>query len=200
MKFLFASDSFKGSLTSSRITELLTMAANEVFPGCECVGIPVADGGEGTVTAVINAVNGSTVSAAVHDPLMNIINAQYGVFEDKAIIEMAAASGLPLVPEKQRDPLNTSTFGTGELIRHALDRGCRNISVAIGGSATNDGGAGMPVPCPGGAPTYLERDPRRGVRQLRRPPGLRPGRGGPPRGGAQRREHDRLRAVCLGRV
>ena len=142
MKFLFASDSFKGSLTSSRITELLTMAAYEVFPGCECVGIPVADGGEGTVTAVINAVHGSIVSAAVHDPLMNIINARYGVFEDKAIIEMAAASGLPLVPQKLRDPLNTSTFGTGELILNALGRGCRDITVAIGGSATNDGGMG----------------------------------------------------------
>ena len=142
MKFLFASDSFKGSLTSSRITELLTEAANEVFAGCECVGLPVADGGEGTVTAVVNASGGSIVSAAVHDPLMNEITAQYGVFEDKAVIEMAAASGLPLVPEKLRDPLNTSTFGTGELIRNALDRGCRDISAAIGGSATNDGGMG----------------------------------------------------------
>ena len=91
-KFLFASDSFKGSLTSSRITELLTMAANEVFPDCECVGIPVADGGEGTVTAVINAVNSSVLSARVHDPLMNIINAQYGVFDDKAVIEMIQTS------------------------------------------------------------------------------------------------------------
>ena len=142
MKFLFASDSFKGSLTSSRITDLLTEAANKVFAGCECVGIPVADGGEETVTAVVNASGGSIVNAAVHDPLMNEITAQYGVFEDKAVIEMAAASGLPLVPEKLRDPLYTSTYGTGELIRNALDSGCRDISVAIGGSATNDGGMG----------------------------------------------------------
>ncbi len=142
MKFLFASDSFKGSLTSSRITELLSMAAHEVFADCECIGLPVADGGEGTVTAIVNAAHGSIVSACVHDPLMNTIHAPYGVFEDKAIIEMAAASGLVLVPEKQRNPLGTSTFGTGELILSALDRGCRDISVAIGGSATNDGGMG----------------------------------------------------------
>lgn len=142
MKFLFASDSFKGSLTSSQIITLLTKAANEVFEDCSCVGIPAADGGEGTVEAVVNAAGGSTVSAAVHDPLMNETNAQYGILGDKAVIEMAAASGLPLVPINLRDPMNTSTYGTGELIRHALDRGCRDISAAIGGSATNDGGMG----------------------------------------------------------
>ncbi len=142
MKFLFASDSFKGSLTSSGIIALLTKAVNEVFKDSESIGIPIADGGEGTVTAVVNAAGGSIVSAAVHDPLMNEINAEYGIFEDKAVIEMSAASGLPLVPKKLRNPINTSTYGTGELIRHALDRGCRNISAAIGGSATNDGGMG----------------------------------------------------------
>ena len=142
MKFLFASDSFKGSLTSSQIITLLTRAANDVFDSCECKGIPVADGGEETVTAVVKATGGHKVSAEVHDPLMNEINVEYGVFGDKAIIEMAAASGLPLVQKELRNPMNTTTYGTGELIRHALDSGYRDISAAIGGSATNDGGMG----------------------------------------------------------
>jgi len=143
MKFLFASDSFKGSLKCSQTIELLTKAAEEVFPGCECIGVPVADGGEGTVNAVISATDGKLVTADVHDPLMNKINAAYGITDgSKAIIEMSAASGLPLVPEKLRNPMNTTTFGTGELILDALDRGCRDISTAIGCSATNDGGMG----------------------------------------------------------
>ena len=142
MKLLFASDSFKGSLTSQRISQLLTLAAKEVFGECECIGVPVADGGEGTVHAVTEAACGEIQTASAHDPLMNPIKAEYGVFEGKAIIEMSAASGLTLVPEELRDPMNTSTFGTGELILDALDRGCREIAVAIGGSATNDGGTG----------------------------------------------------------
>ncbi len=142
MKLLFASDSFKGSLTSQRISQLLTLAAKEVFGECECIGVPVADGGEGTVHAVTEAACGEIKIASAHDPLMNPIKAEYGVFEGKAIIEMSAASGLTLVPEELRDPMNTSTFGTGELILDALDRGCREIAVAIGGSATNDGGTG----------------------------------------------------------
>ena len=143
MKFLFASDSFKGSLTSEQTIELLTKAANEVFPGCKCIGVPVADGGEGTVNAAISAAGGRIVTAKAHDPLMNEISASYGIIDgNKAVIEMAAASGLPLVPEKLRNPLNTTTFGTGELILDALERGCRDISVAIGGSATNEVGMG----------------------------------------------------------
>ena len=143
MRFLFASDSFKGSLTSEQTIELLTKAANEVFPGCECIGIPVADGGEGTVSAVVSASGGSIVTSEVHDPLMNRITAAYGIIGgNRAVIEMAAASGLTLVPEKLRNPMNTTTFGTGELITNALNRGCRDISVAVGGSATNDGGMG----------------------------------------------------------
>ena len=143
MKFLFASDSFKGSLTSTQTIELLTKAAKEVFPHCECIGIPVADGGEGTVNAVVSAAKGNIVTAEVHDPLMDKIKAAYGITDgNKAIIEMSAASGLPLVPEKLRSPMNTTTYGTGELILDALYHGCRDISVAIGGSATNDGGMG----------------------------------------------------------
>lgn len=143
MKFLFASDSFKGSLTSEQTIELLTNAANNVFPGCECIGVPVADGGEGTVKAVVSATGGEIVNTDAYDPLMNRISASYGIIGgNNAIIEMAAASGLPLVPENMRNPMNTTTFGTGELILDSLNHGCRNIFIAIGGSATNDGGMG----------------------------------------------------------
>ncbi len=143
MKLLFASDSFKGSLTSEKTVELLSRAAREVFGECECSGVPVADGGEGTVEAVIAAEQGEKVLVTVHGPLMEETDSFYGIFDgDKAVIEMAAASGLPMVPEELRDPLNTTSFGTGELILDALDRGYRDISIAIGGSATNDGGMG----------------------------------------------------------
>ena len=143
MKLLFASDSFKGSLSSEKTVELLTKAANEVFGACETSGVPVADGGEGTVDAVIAAERGSRISLRVHGPLMEEVDAYYGVFGgSKAVIEMASASGLPLVPPEKRNPLHTTTCGTGELIRDALDRGYRDISIAIGGSATNDGGMG----------------------------------------------------------
>ena len=143
MNLLFASDSFKGSLTSEKTVELLTRAANEVFGACTCAGVPVADGGEGTVDAVIAAENGRKITVRVHGPLMEETEAYYGVFGgEKAVIEMAAASGLPMVPPEKRNPLHTTTFGTGELILDALERGYRDISIAIGGSATNDGGMG----------------------------------------------------------
>ena len=143
MKLLFASDSFKGSLSSARIAELLTEAAHEVFGKCACVGVPIADGGEGTVEAILSAVGGERVSVRVHDPLMREIDASYAVIGgNKAVIEMAAASGLTLVEENLRNPMKTTSCGTGELIRHALHSGCREITVAIGGSATNDGGMG----------------------------------------------------------
>ena len=143
MKLLFASDSFKGSLTSEKTVELLSRAAREVFGECECSGVPVADGGEGTVEAVIAAEHGEYINVKVHGPLMEETESFYGTFDgNKAVIEMAAASGLPMVPEELRNPLNTTTFGTGELILDALKRGFRDISIAIGGSATNDGGMG----------------------------------------------------------
>ena len=143
MKLLFASDTFKGSLTSKQTIDLLTRAAHDVFGDCETAGVPVADGGEGTVEAVIAAQNGRIISCRVHDPLMNETEASYGVFdEDCAVIEMSAASGLTLVPQNLRDPRNTTTYGTGELILDALDKGYRKLSIAIGGSATNDGGMG----------------------------------------------------------
>ena len=143
MKFLFASDSFKGSLSSEKIIDLLTESAKKIFPGCETKGTLIADGGEGTVDAVIAMTKGSMVEVSVHGPLMEETKAVYGqINADSAIIEMAAASGLPMVPTELRNPLNTTTYGTGELIKDALDKGFRNISIAIGGSATNDGGMG----------------------------------------------------------
>lgn len=143
MKFLFASDSFKGTLTSEEIVGLLTDSASRIFPGCETLGVPIADGGEGTVAAVIAATGGRIRRLPVHGPLMEQVESSYGVFgTDSAIIEMAAASGLPMVPRELRNPLHTTTFGTGELILDALEQGYRKISIAIGGSATNDGGMG----------------------------------------------------------
>ncbi len=143
MKLLFASDSFKGSLTSEMTIKLLSEAAGEIFENPECSGVPVADGGEGTTDAVIKAVGGEKLYADVHGPLFEQVKASYGkLSETSAILEMAEASGLPMVPEDKRNPLNTTTFGTGELLKDALDRGFREISIAIGGSATNDGGIG----------------------------------------------------------
>lgn len=143
MKLLFASDSFKGTLSSEQIIRLLTDSANRIFPGCETVGVPIADGGEGTVDAVIAVTKGCLRTVKVHGPLMEEASASYGVFHgDSAIIEMAAASGLPMVPAQKRNPLHTTTYGTGELIKDALDNGYRRLSIAIGGSATNDGGMG----------------------------------------------------------
>ena len=143
MKLLFASDSFKGSLTSGETAALLDRAAHTVFKNVETANVPVADGGEGTVDAVVEAMNGERITTQVSGPLGQLVPAVYGVIGGKkAVIEMAAASGLPLVPEELRNPLYTTSYGTGELIRDALDRGFRDISIAIGGSATNDGGIG----------------------------------------------------------
>lgn len=143
MKLLFASDSFKGTLSSEQTIDLLKGAAAEVFGQVECTGIPVADGGEGTVDAVIAAVHGDKIPVTVYGPLLEPVDAYYGKLdENRAILEMAAASGLPLIPENLRNPGNTTTYGTGELIKDALERGFTDISIAIGGSATNDGGMG----------------------------------------------------------
>ena len=143
MKLLFASDSLKGTLTSAQTIDLLGKAANEVFGRCEWEGIPVADGGEGTADAVISAVRGERVPVTVHGPLLETVHTYYGSLdENRAIIEMAAASGLTLIPESKRDPRTTTSFGTGEMIKNALNRGFTDISIAIGGSATNDGGMG----------------------------------------------------------
>ncbi len=125
------------------IVGILTEEAKRIFPDCECSGVSVADGGEGTIEAVIDAMNGQIRTVSVHGPLMEETTAVYGVFDGShAVIEMAKASGLPMVPSEKRNPLYTTTYGTGELIKAALDEGYRNIAIAIGGSATNDGGMG----------------------------------------------------------
>ena len=143
MRFLFASDSFKGTLSSRQTAELLVQAAQEIFPGCECESVEVADGGEGTTDAVVAATGGRRVEVSAHGPLWEERTAFYGKLDEKrAVMEMASASGLQLVPEEQRNPWETTSYGTGEMIRDALDRGLRDISIAIGGSATNDGGMG----------------------------------------------------------
>lgn len=144
MKLIFASDSFKGSLSSEKIISLLTQAAETVFPDAQTEGIYMADGGEGTVDALVHQLGGRRKSVKVHGPLFQPVQSSYGLLPDgTAVIEMAAASGLPLVPEEKRNPCNTTSFGTGELIADALSSGAKKVVIAIGGSATNDGGMGM---------------------------------------------------------
>ncbi|MEG0592073.1 MAG: glycerate kinase [Coprobacillus sp.] len=143
MKIIIASDSFKGSLSSYEVANHIKMGASKVFPHCEFEVINMADGGEGTVEAMISSIGGHIETVVVKNPLHQDINASYGVLDNNsAIIEMAAASGLPLV-ENNKDIYNSSTYGTGQLIKEALDYGCKTIYIGIGGSATNDGGIGM---------------------------------------------------------
>lgn len=144
-KIVIASDSFKGSVSSMEVSENIALAVQKIFPECKVVKLPVADGGEGTVDALVSAMNGRIISCKVNDPLMQPVEAEYGILGDgnTAVIEMASASGLTLIPEKKRNPMLTSTFGTGELIKDALHRGCRKFLIGIGGSATNDAGTGM---------------------------------------------------------
>lgn len=144
-KIVVASDSFKGSVASAEVAEYAELAIHKVFPDCEVVKMPIGDGGEGTAETLITAMHGKTVECVVHDPLMRPVEVTYGVLEDEktAVIEMASASGLPLVPVSERNPLLTTTYGTGEMIKNALNRGCRNFLIGIGGSATNDAGMGM---------------------------------------------------------
>lgn len=145
MKILIAPDSFKGSLSASEVSDNIAKGVRKVFEYAEIVSIPMADGGEGTVRSLVDSTKGVIINTRVKGPLMQEVDAFYGILGDgvTAIIEMAAASGLPLLDEKERNPMITTTYGTGELIKHALDRGCKKIIIGIGGSATNDGGAGM---------------------------------------------------------
>ena len=144
-KIVIASDSFKGSLSSAEVAACGERAVHRLCPDCKVVQLPVADGGEGTVETLTAALGGQSVTAIVHDPLGRLITARYGWIaqEQTALIEMAAASGLPLLPLEERNPWLTSTYGTGELIQNALERGCHKFLIAIGGSATNDGGMGL---------------------------------------------------------
>lgn len=145
MKIVIAPDSYKGSLSALEVARAMERGVLSVFSQAEVKKIPIADGGEGTVEALVTATGGQLRRTEVYDPLGNRIVAQWGVLGDglTAVIEMAAASGLPLVPHDKRDPRVTTTYGTGELIKAALDAGLRKIIIGIGGSATNDGGTGM---------------------------------------------------------
>lgn len=147
MRVVIAPDSFKGSLSAAGVAEALARGVRRAWPTAQVTTLPVADGGEGWVETMVRATGGRLISCRVTGPLGEPVEAQYGLFDQDgqgvAVIEMAAASGLTLVPPERRDPRLTTTRGTGELIRDALDRGARRLLVGIGGSATNDGGAGM---------------------------------------------------------
>lgn len=145
MKVVIAPDSFKESLTAKQVSESIKAGLARVWHDAEFVTVPVADGGEGTVQSLIDATQGQQVFTTVFDPLNKEVQAFYGILGDgeTAVIEMAEASGLHLVPAEDRDPKLTSSFGTGQLIKHALDRGMQRLIIGLGGSATNDGGVGM---------------------------------------------------------
>lgn len=144
MKVVIAIDSFKGSLTSLEAGEAVKRAVLRRDSAAEVIVRPLADGGEGTVEAMSAGLGGESVEALVRGPLGEPVRAKYCIVNGStAVIEMAEAAGLPLVPADKRDPMNTTTYGVGELIRDAISRGCRSFIVGIGGSATNDGGVGM---------------------------------------------------------
>lgn len=145
MKIIIAPDSFKESLTAMQVAEAIEQGFSEIFPQAEYIKLPMADGGEGTVESMVAATGGELVNVEVTGPLGAPVKAFYGWMGDgeTAVIEMAAASGLHLVAPEQRNPLITTSYGTGELILAALNHGARKIILGIGGSATNDGGAGM---------------------------------------------------------
>ena len=149
MKVVVAIDSFKGSLSSMEAGQAIAEGVKRVYQHAEVVVRPLADGGEGTVEALVEGMGGVFVTKEVIGPLGENVEAVYGIIESKddlsktAIIEMSAAAGITLVPEESRNPMNTTTYGVGELILDAIERGCRHFIVGIGGSATNDGGVGM---------------------------------------------------------
>lgn len=144
MNVIVAIDSLKGSLRSLQAGAAAKAGILRAIPDAIVSVKPVADGGEGTVTALVSGLSGRSVTIAVTGPLGETVEATYGILPDHtAVIEMAEAAGLPLVPAEKRNPMNTTTYGVGELILHALDEGCRSFIIGIGGSATNDGGTGM---------------------------------------------------------
>ena len=145
MNILVAPDSFKDSLSASEVSRIISEAISAVIPSASIRKIPISDGGEGLLEALLTPLQGTLVSVSVKDPLHRTIEASYGLVDQgkTAIIEMATASGLELLSIEERNPLITSTYGTGELIKNALDKGCTKIIIGLGGSATNDGGIGM---------------------------------------------------------
>lgn len=145
MRVLIAPQSFKGSLDAVGVAAAIARGIARVFPDAACDELPLADGGEGTVRALVRATGGTLRTSRVHDPLGREIDAEWGILGDgrTAVVEMAAASGLPLLAERERDPRRASTRGTGELLLEAAESGAARVIVGIGGSATNDGGSGM---------------------------------------------------------
>ena len=144
-KIVLAIDSFKGCLSSKEIEQCIAEEIHRILPSCQTVCIPIADGGEGMLDTLIEATQGTFVSTQAHDPLMRIRPARYGILGDQrtAIIEMAEINGLTTLSPIERNPMKTSTYGTGELIKDALEKGFRRFIIGIGGSATNDAGMGM---------------------------------------------------------
>lgn len=145
MKIVLAIDSFKGCLTSEEVEQVVAQCLSAKFANSLIDSIPIADGGEGTLSTLMQHTQAIYQTVEVHNPCMKKIRASYGISSDgrKAFIEMASASGLPLISEGERNPMKTTTFGTGELIADALDKGCTEFIIGIGGSATNDAGTGM---------------------------------------------------------
>jgi glycerate kinase len=145
MKILIAPDSFKDCLSSKKVAQNIETGIRRIMPEAHIKILPVADGGEGTVDALVDATGGKIIKVEVHDPLMRTTESFFGILGDRktAVIEMAAASGIELLKENEHNPWITTTYGTGELIRHALDKGCEKFVIGIGGSATNDAGVGM---------------------------------------------------------
>lgn len=145
MKIIVAPDSFKGSLSATGAAQAMAAGIHELDSGVDVVLLPAADGGEGTMNTMVEATGGKLVAKQVEDPIGRPISASYGILGDgkTCVIEIAEASGLPLLKKHERNPLIASSYGTGELIRHALDAGFRSFIIGLGGSATNDGGAGM---------------------------------------------------------
>lgn len=145
MKILIAVDSYKGSLTSLEAGQAIQAGIQNVSDIHNTEIIPIADGGEGILSVMLHTLGGKVQTIPVHNPCMELIEAEYGISTDggTAFIEMANASGLPLLQDFQRNPMETTTYGTGELIRDALEKGCRKFIIGIGGSATNDAGTGM---------------------------------------------------------
>lgn len=144
MKVVVAPDSFKGSISAREVCNSISKGIYRVFPNAEVHKVPLADGGEGTMENMVYSSSGDFKVVNVKDPLGRDIEGSYGVIDDqKVIIEMAQASGLPLISEEERNPLRASSYGTGQLISHALDHGYRQFIIGLGGSATNDAGTGM---------------------------------------------------------
>ncbi|ADU29615.1 glycerate kinase [Evansella cellulosilytica] len=145
MKFVIAPDSFKGSISAQSLCEKIEAGIKNVIPHADVVKVPLADGGEGTIENMVYATNGRLVSTKVYHPLFKRVRASYGILGDNktVVIDVSQASGLTLLSDEEKNPLQASSFGTGQLIKHALNNGYRRFLIGLGGSATNDAGVGL---------------------------------------------------------